>query len=62
MNNYKQLRILSDLTRKDAANLLGISWYYLRNIENGQRIPGRNILVKMSALYKCSLEELLKAC
>ena len=60
MNNYKQLRILQNLSRKDAAYILNISLYYLRNIENGQRVPGRNVLIKMSKLYKCSLEDLLK--
>jgi len=59
MNKYKKLRISTGLSRKDVATLLDISVYYVRNIENGQRTPGKNILVKMSKLYKCRIEELL---
>lgn len=58
MNKYKELRINIGLTRKEASEKLGISWYHLRNIENNQRIPGRNVIIKMSSLYKCTINEL----
>lgn len=59
MNKYKELRISTGLSRKDVAILLDVSTYHIRNIENGQREPGKNILIKMSKIYKCKVEHLL---
>jgi transcriptional regulator with XRE-family HTH domain len=61
MNKYKNLRINADISRKDAATKLNISIFYLRNIETGQRTPGRDVLIRMGELYKCSVDEILKA-
>lgn len=61
MNKYKSLRLAAGLTRKDVAIILEISIYHVRNIETGQRSPGKNILLKMSKLYKCKVEDLLTA-
>ncbi len=59
MNKYKKLRLDVNLSRKDVALLLGVSLYHIRNIENGQRTPGKNILLKMSKIYRCKIEDLI---
>jgi len=60
MNVYKLERINSGLSRIEASKELGISKYHLRNIENSYRNPSTKLLIGMSILYKCSLEQLLK--
>lgn len=60
MNIYKAKRLYVGLSRKDAAKELKISCFHLRNIENDQREPSKQLAYRMSLLYKCELLELLK--
>jgi DNA-binding XRE family transcriptional regulator len=61
MNKFKQNRINAGLTRKEAAEKLGISIFHLRNIENDQKSPSKQVALKMSDLYSCSVRELITA-
>jgi DNA-binding XRE family transcriptional regulator len=57
-NIYENARMLSGLTREQAANKLEISESYLEKIEYNIRVPGRDTLIKMSKLYSKTLDEL----
>ena len=47
------------LTRREACEKLGVSWFSIRNIEVGQRTPGKELAKKMADLYNCDLIEML---
>lgn len=58
-NVYRSKRLLSGMDIVKASEKLGISLSYLRAIEYSKRKPGREVIVKMSKLYKCSTDELM---
>jgi len=60
MNYFKGLRLKAKLTRREAAVRLGISWFHLRNIETGQRLPSKDIIFSMNTEYGTSLVDLLQ--
>jgi len=60
MNYFKSKREESNLSRNTAAEQLGISWFHLRNIETGQKYPGKGLILKMCDVYGCDLLEMLK--
>jgi len=52
----KNLRIQNNLSRKQVAELLGVSVSVIGLYENGERLPSLPALVKLSAIYKASLD------
>ncbi len=54
-------RINAGIEINNAVEKLGISKSMFYKIEQGNRIPGHQIIVKMSLLYGCSIDEIYKA-
>jgi DNA-binding XRE family transcriptional regulator len=61
VNKYKGFRQQRSLSVPESAKLLGISESHLWSIENGNRKPGKKVIIKMSKLYKAKIEELFFA-
>ena len=53
-------RLRGDLSLRDVNRLCGVSGSYLSQIERGQRMPGRNLVLKLAEAYDVDGEELLK--
>lgn len=62
MNTFRQRRLASGLTVKEAAKILLLSCGYLYAIETGKRIPGLKAIAKMACLYGCSLDSFFLPC
>jgi DNA-binding XRE family transcriptional regulator len=58
MNAYKQLRLTAKISRRDAAELLEISWNHLRNIECNQGNPSIDVFLRMIITYNSTTEQL----
>lgn len=56
---FKHYRSISNLTQKEAADLIGIKDYQLGNYETNRSEPSLDILKKMSKVYQVSLDKLL---
>lgn len=59
-NNIKSLRIDNDYSQQEIATILGISRSRYSNYENGIHEPPLNILIELSNIYNCSIDDLLK--
>ncbi|MBO5342357.1 MAG: helix-turn-helix transcriptional regulator [Lachnospiraceae bacterium] len=55
----KLARINNGLSRKQVAELTGVSVAMIGHYETGERAPSLSILVKLAAQYKVSLDYLL---
>ena len=53
-------RLRGELSLRDVNRLCGVSGSYLSQIERGQRMPGRNLVLKLAEAYGVDGEELLK--
>lgn len=53
------LRINSNLSRKQIAELIGVSVSMVGLYENGERLPSLHMIVKLAAQYKVSVDYLL---
>ena len=53
-------RLRGDLSLRDVNRLCGVSGSYLSQIERGQRMPGRNLVLKLAEAYGVGGDELLK--
>ena len=58
-NRLKTLRVKNQLSRKQVAELVGISVSMIGFFENDERLPSLPILVKLASLYKVSIDYLL---
>ena len=58
-NRLKTLRVKNQLSRKQVAELVGISVSMIGFYENDERLPSLPILVKLAGLYKVSIDYLL---
>ena len=56
---FKYYREKANLTQKEAAELLGIKSYQLANYETNRTEPNLKTLIKMSEIYRVSIDELL---
>jgi putative transcriptional regulator len=61
VNKLKEIRLSSGIGFIKAAKELNISATYLYYIETGARMPGRDLLIRMSKLYECKLDEIFLA-
>lgn len=55
----KSARLNHNLTRKQVAELVGVTASVIGHYETGERIPSLPILVKLATQYKLSLDYLL---
>ena len=49
-----------ELSLRDVNRLCGVSGSYLSQIERGERMPGRNLVLKLAEAYDVGGDELLK--
>lgn len=56
--NFKELRMQAALDTKTAAEMLEISLSLLYKIEQGYRMPSRDLILKMSEIYHCSTDQI----
>ena len=52
----KNLRLQNNLSRKQVSELAGVSVSVIGLYESGERLPSLSILMKLSAIYKASLD------
>ena len=55
----KSLRINNNLTRKQVAELIGVTQSMIGLYETGERLPSLPIIVKLATQYKASVDYLL---
>lgn len=58
-NKLKILRINNSLSRKQIAELTGVSVSMIGLYESGERLPSLHMIVKLAAQYKVSVDYLL---
>ena len=58
MEKLKQLRKLHNLTIKQMANLLGISFTYYWQIENGQRNLYYHLAIKIARIFNLKPDDI----
>lgn len=58
-NKLKILRINNQLSRKQVAELVGVSVSTIGLYESGERLPSLPILIKLATQYKTSIDYLL---
>lgn len=58
-NKLKSLRTKNQLTRKQVADLVGVSVSTIGLYESGERLPSLPVLVKLATQYKTSVDYLL---
>lgn len=58
-NKLKITRINNNLTRKQVAELVGVSVSTIGFYENNERLPSIDTLAKLASIYKVSMEYLL---
>lgn len=59
-SNLKLMRIQSRLSRKQVAELVGVSASVIGLYESGERLPSLPVLVKLASQYKTSVDYLLE--
>lgn len=59
MKVLKQLRKARNLGQVELAEILGVSRGIVSQYENGHRMPGREILLRMASFFGCSIDDLL---
>ena len=60
MSKLKALRQARNLTQEEVAKILGVDRSTLAQWENGVNMPRAKMLVKLSKMFKCSIETLLR--
>ncbi len=58
-DKLKSLRVKNQLTRKQVADLVGVSVSTIGLYESGERLPSLPVLVKLATQYKTSVDYLL---
>ena len=58
MLNIKTIRLSRGLNQRDVAEYLNIARSTYTNIENGRSDPDTAILLKLSQLFRCTIDEL----
>ena len=58
-DNLKTLRVNNQLTRKQVAELIGVSVSTIGLYESNERLPSIPVLVKLASQYKTSVDYLL---
>ena len=58
-NKLKTLRVNRNLSRKQIAELIGVSVSIVGMYESGERLPSLHMIVKLAAQYRVSVDYLL---
>lgn len=58
MYKLKAERVSKGIKQKDFAKELGVTPQYLNSLENGRTEPRRDLMIKISDLLGCSIQEL----
>ena len=58
-NKLKSARMNNNLSRKQVAELVGVTASIIGHYETGERVPSLPVLLKLSAQYKVSIDYLL---
>lgn len=58
-NKLKTLRMNNNLSRKQIAELIGVSVSMIGLYESGERLPSLHMIVKLAVQYKVSVDYLL---
>lgn len=61
MNNSVLIRLRGEKSRVEVATALGVTPQGLGLIERGERLPRKNLMLKFSAYYKKTIDELFFA-
>lgn len=61
MSKIRELRIGANISTEQALEQLNISYSMLNKIERIDRFPSSQLIVKMSKLYGCSIDEIYRA-
>lgn len=59
-HKLKSLRINRGLSRKQVAELVGVTASMVGMYENGERLPSLSVLVKLATQYKVSVDYLVE--
>ncbi|MDV3426683.1 MAG: helix-turn-helix domain-containing protein [Bacillota bacterium] len=57
--NLKNLRKYYGYSRQDVANMIGLSFYAIREYEQGNREPNITTLIKLANVFNCSIDYLV---
>lgn len=57
-NNLKALRSLKGLNQSETGRLVGVSRQTISSIEGGEYNPSISLVLKLSALFEVSVEEI----
>lgn len=60
VNGFKLCRVRAGMTQDEAAALLGVSRITVYSWERGTYKPSADMLLKISEVYRCTIDELLK--
>ncbi len=55
--NFKQFRESRNLTQKELANILGVSFQRISQIERGFRPPSANDILEIALKFNCTTDE-----
>ncbi len=55
----KELRESKKLSQEQLARALNVHRSYITKIEKGERLPGRDLLIKIANKFGCSVEDLI---
>lgn len=59
LENLKGARQRKNMTLKDVASVLGISYNTYKNYEYGEREPNNDMLLRLATLFNCTTDHLL---
>lgn len=57
-HKIKEYRFKNDMTQKDLANLLHVSFQAVSKWEHNEAEPSLDTLVEMTKVFKCSVDDL----
>jgi transcriptional regulator with XRE-family HTH domain len=60
LNPFEHYRRRANLTQKDVADILGLDQTTVSRWECGHKLPRADRLLRISELYHCSVDDLLK--
>ena len=59
-NNIAKIRKQKGILQKDLAKQIGVSHWWLSNVENGIASPGLKLMIRISNALNVTLDELCK--
>lgn len=59
IRNFKAFRINRKLSRRQLAELVGVSQQFIQQVESGQKSPSLDTAVRLASALGCTLDELV---